>query len=67
MKRYQVRGMRRTIEQLMPLAKPGTVTHVQVEHDDACPAWRTQRAIDCICDPRVALKRPVDVPKKERR
>ncbi len=64
MKGYRkVRGMHRVIQQLAPLAKPGTVTIAEVRHDDTCPAWRTQRSADCTCSPNVVL-RPVAAPKK---
>jgi hypothetical protein len=31
--------------------EPGSVLHVTVEHDDDCPALKTQRLSDCVCNP----------------
>jgi hypothetical protein len=30
--------------------KPG-VAHIEVKHDDDCPAIKTQKLVDCTCDP----------------
>ena len=38
--------------------EPGTVTHISVQHDDGCPAIKTQRLADCTCDPDYKPKRP---------
>jgi hypothetical protein len=61
-KRRKPHGMDRTLGRLIPFAKPGAVMHVQVEHDDACRAWRTGRLADCSCSPNL-LVRPPDAPK----
>jgi hypothetical protein len=29
---------------------PG-VTHIEVKHDDGCPALKTHSLADCICEP----------------
>lgn len=34
--------------------KPGAYT-LETQHDDWCPAWRTQRDADCICEPTYRL------------
>jgi hypothetical protein len=31
--------------------KPGTVTHVLIRHEANCPAIKTERIADCICNP----------------
>jgi hypothetical protein len=38
--------------------KPGTVTHIDVKHLDGCPAIRTQRLVDCTCNPDFKVMRP---------
>jgi hypothetical protein len=53
----------RARRQLRAMTQPGTVTIAELQHDDACPAWRTRRAIDCTCEPTIVL-RPVAAPKK---
>ena len=35
--------------------KPGTVTHVSVQHDPGCPALRSENLQDCTCDPDVKV------------
>lgn len=37
--------------------KPGTVTHVEVRHDDDCAHWKGR---SCDCDPAVASGPGVD-------
>ena len=38
--------------------EPGTVTHIEVKHDDGCPAIKTQNLVDCTCNPDFKLMRP---------
>lgn len=38
--------------------KPGDVVHVEVQHDDGCPAIKTGRLRDCICHPEVKVVKP---------
>lgn len=33
--------------------EPGTVTHISVEHEEGCPAIKTQRMEDCTCNPTI--------------
>jgi hypothetical protein len=33
--------------------EPGTVTHINVTHEDGCPAILTQRLTDCTCTPTI--------------
>lgn len=37
--------------------KPGVV-HIEVKHDDGCPAIQTHSLTDCICNPDFKVKRP---------
>jgi hypothetical protein len=37
--------------------KPG-VAHIEVKHDDSCPAIKTQSMADCTCDPIFKVRRP---------
>ncbi len=34
--------------------KPGVV-HIEVKHDDDCPAIKTNRLADCTCDPKYEM------------
>ncbi len=34
--------------------KPG-VFHIQMQHDDDCPALKSHRMIDCRCEPDIKL------------
>jgi len=36
--------------------KPG-VTHIEVKHDDGCPALNTHSLADCTCNPDFKAKR----------
>ena len=37
--------------------KPG-VAHIEVKHDDGCPAIRTNSLVDCTCTPDFKLMKP---------
>jgi len=37
--------------------KPG-IAHIEVKHDDDCPALKTQNMADCTCDPDFKLMKP---------
>jgi hypothetical protein len=37
--------------------KPG-VQHIEVKHDDGCPALNTHSLADCTCNPDFNAKRP---------
>jgi hypothetical protein len=50
------------VEAALPVAKPGTVTHVSVYHDDRCPALEGG---PCGCNPEVGIP-TTDPPRRER-
>jgi len=33
--------------------KPGTVTHINMQHDTGCPAIKTHCIADCVCRPEI--------------
>jgi hypothetical protein len=37
--------------------KPG-VKHILVQHDDGCPALKTESLADCTCNPDFKIKKP---------
>ena len=38
--------------------KPGDIVHVSINHDDDCPALKTNRLSDCTCSPDVERLNP---------
>jgi hypothetical protein len=46
--------------------KPG-IYHISIQHDDGCPAIRTQSMVDCTCNPVITLMKPYasDVKKRD--
>jgi hypothetical protein len=45
------------IDKILKIMGGRTGVHVQMLHDDNCPALRTHRMIDCTCTPEIRKKR----------
>lgn len=50
-----VEQIRETISEVGEV-KPGFY-HIEVLHDDDCPALRTERLLDCVCKPIIRRKK----------
>ena len=46
------------VKKALGRVKPGDVIHVEVVHQEGCPALKTGRLRDCTCRPEVKVLKP---------